>query len=398
MTTHNYPYIAGDYNFHNFKPTELSIKKEMINISEKKHFSNEIEFIIIIDGNGQLEINNQLFSIQKGMFIQLMPYHVYKINVLSKQFIECYRIRFSIGLLLLINIDKSRYLKAIEQIGQNAPILSLDADSFTEVCTLCQIVFKEKQNDNQYMDSLHVSLISFLIYYYQKNKKMSSFERTLSWKLLEYIHFHHQEQITLSSVSAIFKIDSENVQTYLKQLTGFSFSKLLNQVRIRNASALLQFEDLSINQIGKICGYQTDAYFYKSFKNIQGITPLQYRSRMDSHLPYGNSDDSWQIAIYLLEHCREELYLEEVAVALSITKKKINSLLKDTFQKSFQELLNFFRVQIGKTFLLSFQLPVQEVALLVGFRDVNTFIRNFKKIYAITPKQMAQESKDSLES
>lgn len=175
------------------------------------------------------------------MLIQLMPYHVSKMIVPSKQFIEFYRIRFSIGLLLLINIDKSRYLKAIEQIGQSAPILSLDADSFTEVCTLCQIIFKEKQNDNQYMDSLHVSLISFLIYYYQKNKKTHSFERTLSWKLLEYIHFHHQERITLSSVSAIFKIDSKNVQTHLMQLTGFSFSKLLNQVRIRNASALLQF-------------------------------------------------------------------------------------------------------------------------------------------------------------
>lgn len=152
-----------------------------------------------------------------------------------------------------------------------------------------------------------------------------------------------------------------------------------------------------MNQIGKICGYQTDAYFYKSFKNIQRITPLQYRSRLDSHIPYGNSDDSWQIAIYLLEHCRETLYLEDVANALHINKKKINHLLKDTFQKSFQELLNLFRVQIGKTFLLSFQLPVEEVALLVGFTSANTFIRNFKKVYVITPKQMLLEKKDLLE-
>ena len=400
MTSPNYPYTAGDYISHKFKPTELLIEKETIYFSETMHFKDEIEFIIILDGTGEIEINHCTSLIEKGMLIQLMPYHVNRIIIPLNQSIKLYRIRFSIGLFLLINIDKSKYLEIIEKIDQISPILVLDSESFMEVCMLCKIVCKEKQNYNQYMGALHVSLISFLSYYYQKNKfrqEPVSLDRSISWKLLEYIHFHHQEQITIFSVSDKFKINSEKLQDYLKQLTGFSFTQLLNQVRIRNAAALLQFDDLSINQIGKICGYQTDAYFYKSFKNIQGITPLQYRLKIDSHLPYGNSDDSWEIAIYLLEHCREELYLDDVANALHISKKKINSLLKDTFQKTFQELLNLFRVQIGKTFLLSFQFPVQEVALLVGFTDANSFIRNFKKVYAITPKQMVQESKDSLE-
>ena len=130
MTNTNYPYTAGDYIFHKFKPTELLIEKETFYSSEKKHFSDEIEFIVILDGIGQVEINNHISSVEKGMLIQLMPYHVNRMIIPPKQSIAFYRIRFSIGLFLLINIDKSRYLQTIDQIDQMSPILALDEESF----------------------------------------------------------------------------------------------------------------------------------------------------------------------------------------------------------------------------------------------------------------------------
>ena len=389
--TENFPYASVDYFSKKFKPTDLSIRKEKIRKSEARHYRNEIEYIIILSGSAEIEINHTIFSIGQGDFIQLMPYHVNKLLINEKSSIELYRIRFSIGLLLLISTDKTRYLNAIKNIDKSIPIASLDEQASNQVEFLCESVYNEKQKTNDNIDVLHISLVSYLSYFANKNRqvplKEKGVQRDSIWKILEYIQIHHQEQLTLQVISKELELDENQIKNNLKELTGFRFHYLLNQVRIRNAVALFQFEDLSINQIGKVCGYQTEAYFYKIFKEIIGVTPLTYRKEIIGKTYLKNSYDAWEVAIYILENCRKELSLDEVASTMNLSKKKLNHLLSTTFNVTFRELLNHFRVQIGKTFLVSLGLSVQEVALMVGFTDATTFIRNFKVVYGMTPKQ-----------
>ncbi|WP_414839199.1 AraC family transcriptional regulator [Carnobacterium sp. TMP28] len=393
----NFPYASVDYFSKKFKPTDLSIQKEKIRKSEARHYRDEIEFLVILTGSGEIEINHTTFSVVQGDFIQLMPYHVTRLLISEKSPIELYRIRFSIGLLLLISTDKTRYLNAIKNIDKSIPIASLDEKARRQVEFLCESVYAEKQTTNENLDVLHISLVSYLSYFANKNQQVSlkekSLERDSTWKTLEYIQIHHQEQVTLQMISKELAVDEQQIKNKLKELTGVSFYSLLNQVRIRNAVALFQFDDLSINQIGKICGYQTEAYFYKNFKNTMGVTPLNYRKGVTGESSLGNSYDAWEIAIYILENCRKGLSLDEVALIMNVSKKKLNHLLSTTFNVTFKELLTHFRVQIGKTFLVSLNLPVQEVAILVGFSDATTFIRNFKAVYGVTPKQIVKREK-----
>lgn len=309
-----------------------------------------------------------------------------------------FRIRFSIGLLLLISTDKTRYLNAIKNLDRSLPITSLDEEAIKQIEFLCESVYAEKQTTNGNMEALHISLVAYLSYFSHKTQQLASkeseFHRNQTWKIIEFIQIHHQEKLTLQLVSKELKINEVVINSQLRELTGRTFYQLLNQVRIRNAVALFQFDDLSINQIGKICGYQTEAYFYKTFKEMMGSTPLNYREKLINKTYSGKSYDAWEIAIYILEHCRKELSIEEVALAMNLSKKKVNHLLTTTFNMTFKALLNHFRVQIGMTFLVSMESPVQEVALLVGFADSTTFIRNFKAVYGITPKQLTKRSKE----
>ena len=197
-----------------------------------------------------------------------------------------------------------------------------------------------------------------------------------------------------SIVSKELAIEEAAIGPSLFELTGKSFYQLLNQVRIRNATALFQYEDLSINQIGKICGYRSEAYFYKMFKEIMQMTPLEYRKRLSNPSNSGKSYDAWEIAMYILENCRKELSIAEAAAVMNLSQKKINHLLSEAFNTTFKDMLNQFRVQIGRTFLVSLDLSVQETALLVGFSDATTFIRNFKAFYGLTPKKLVQKEKE----
>lgn len=395
--TENFPYTSVDYFSQKFKPADLDIQKETITKSEKKHYRNEIEFLVILSGSASIEINNNSFSINEGDIIQLMPYHINRLLISGKQTIQLFRIRFSIGLLLLISTDKTRYLNAIKNLDRSIPITSVDENARKQIEFLCEAVYMEKQTNMGNMEALHISLVAYLSYFSHKaqSRKLQEkeFQRNSAWKIVEYIQIHHQKNLSPSFVSKELAIDEAVIGPNLFELTGRSFYQLLNQVRIRNAAALFQYEDLSINQIGKICGYRSEAYFYKMFKEIMQMTPLEYRKGLSNPSTSGKSYDAWEIAMYILENCRKELSIAEAAAVMNISQKKINHLLGETFNTTFKEMLNQFRVQIGRTFLVSLDLSVQETALLVGFADSTTFIRNFKAFYGLTPKKLVQKEK-----
>ena len=390
MTT-NFPYISADYYSEKFKPRDLILQKETIKKTEAKTYRDEIEFLYIYEGVGKIEINEQLFDVKIGDLLQLMPYHVHRFIMEHDECISLYKVRFSIGLLLLTSTNTSLYLQSIKNIEKTLPISSLSQRSQRQMEFLCEEIYIEKQeNHNQELDALHLSLIAFLSYVYQKNQRPLEkimTQRTFSWSVLQYIQVHHQEHLTIKDVSNKFNVEVDQIKHVLKELTGSSFSTILNQVRVRNAAALMQFDDLSVNQIGKICGYQTEANFYKNFKKLYGVTPLDYRSAPFGESTNTYSSDAWEIAVYLLEHCRDELTLEKVSRILNIPQKQISHLIKETFHLTYKELLNSLRVQIGKTLLHSLSYSIQDVSMLVGFSDATTFSRNFKKIYGITPKK-----------
>ncbi len=58
---------------------------------------------------------------------------------------------------------------------------------------------------------------------------------------------------------------------------GMSFSDYLIQIRVNNAKKLLRRFDLSIEEISKLCGFNSLAHFSRTFKERCGVSPLKFR-------------------------------------------------------------------------------------------------------------------------
>ena len=58
---------------------------------------------------------------------------------------------------------------------------------------------------------------------------------------------------------------------------GASFSRLLNDYRIKAACSLLQEGKQSITDIYLSVGFESQSSFNRNFKAIMGVTPLRYR-------------------------------------------------------------------------------------------------------------------------
>lgn len=388
-----FPYVGADYYSDHFRANQLKIAKEQLNTKEQLVHRDEIEFIYIDNGEGRININGTLFSVQAGDLLLLMPYHVRGLIPEKKSTIDLYRVTFSIGLMLLDNTNRELYLAKVKKMDQVSPIKSLSTREQRQVTFICEEVFQEKKLNQYLTESLNLALVSLLSYTYHKNipqKNAAIIKGNDQWRILQYIQVHHQSKLTLSTVSNALDMPEEEIKQVLKQLTGASFNENLNRVRIRNATALLQFEELSINQIGRICGYQTEANFYKQFKKIRGVTPLNFRNQEPMVPKTKNRADAWSIFIYVQENYKNPITLNSVAENLSLTEKKITRLLQETFEKSFNELLNETRLLISRNLLLTLNKSIVEIARLVGFNNSTTFSRQFKAMYDYPPKQFVK--------
>lgn len=72
-------------------------------------------------------------------------------------------------------------------------------------------------------------------------------------------------------------IPKSTLQKYYKQFFGKSVFEELIGFRVEMAKQLLAETDLTLREVAVRCGYSTESYFMKQFKNITGITPTAYR-------------------------------------------------------------------------------------------------------------------------
>ncbi|WP_440897581.1 AraC family transcriptional regulator [Amphibacillus sp. Q70] len=397
-----FPYAGADYYSKNFQPDQLNIVKSRLRKAEYPVHRDEAEFIYITAGDGWININGTDFIIKAGDLLLLMPYHVHALSPNQQSHLEMYRIQFSLGLLLLISTNREMYLKRIEQLDKVLPIKSTTKREREQVRFICEEVLQEKRLNQSATESLNLSLISFLSYVFNKNipsRAQGIMDSNIQWRILQYIQVHHQSKLSLRKASLQLDLSEDKIEEILKGLTGVGFTENLNRVRIRNAIALLQFEELSTNQIGKICGYQTEAHFYKQFKKSRGITPDQFRRNSMANIDRQRIRmDAWTIYIFIQENYAKDIQMKTAIKTLNMTQKKINQLLMGTFQKTYQELLNESRLLIAGSLLLTVKKSIREIAACVGFNHVETFSRNFKKRYGVAPKQFVLSAKKAQET
>lgn len=98
---------------------------------------------------------------------------------------------------------------------------------------------------------------------------------------LEYIRKNFTDrEISLATVATKFHISQSYLSKIVKQKTGSTFTNYLNDLRISLASRLLLDKDknYTIYKISELCGYSSQHYFSRAFKNSTGVSPVNYKT------------------------------------------------------------------------------------------------------------------------
>lgn len=95
--------------------------------------------------------------------------------------------------------------------------------------------------------------------------------------VLKYISDNYANYISLQDVSDIACMTTNSFCRFFKKMTNKSFTRFLNEVRVRNASRLLVQNDAPVSEVCYTVGYKSITNFNRQFKEIMGNTPKGYR-------------------------------------------------------------------------------------------------------------------------
>ncbi|KRK82656.1 response regulator [Companilactobacillus bobalius DSM 19674] len=124
-----------------------------------------------------------------------------------------------------------------------------------------------------------VRLLKEITNYLSDNKQESRDYSENVRQVMGLVKRNYQEDLNLRYVSDYLHLNSDYLGQLFKKETKISFSRYLNDYRIKRAQSLLKGTEQSIADISEGVGYTTTAYFYRNFKAICGISPKEYRKK-----------------------------------------------------------------------------------------------------------------------
>lgn len=108
----------------------------------------------------------------------------------------------------------------------------------------------------------------------------NQYERKIVFTILSYIEENYKNA-NLSDMASKLKIPMYQLSKMIKKNTGYTYKELLQIKRMNQAIYLLTTTKLSIADIIIAVGYDNTSYFHRVFKERQGITPKEYRDKLN---------------------------------------------------------------------------------------------------------------------
>lgn len=100
--------------------------------------------------------------------------------------------------------------------------------------------------------------------------------------IVEFINTHYQDSgLSSEMIEKEFGLSRTSVYTLMKSITDKSLNEYITMIRVRQAGRMLENSSLTLKEIAQACGYTDPFYFSRVFKKQMGLSPSEYKKRMN---------------------------------------------------------------------------------------------------------------------
>ena len=101
--------------------------------------------------------------------------------------------------------------------------------------------------------------------------------------VLDYVSYHYMEDIKIEDLANICHISETHFRRVFNSYMKMSPLEYINTVRVYTACELLETTDAPVADVAHKCGFTTNSTFNRNFKQLMGVTPLEWRKRPESY-------------------------------------------------------------------------------------------------------------------
>lgn len=237
------------------------------NFSEKgKVFNDEIEketkmVFFNLDIKDEKQI---ILFLRLGNMVELEKY----INGLFAKLI-CMKINY-----------KGLQMMCAELIGIANRLARNEDIDITDLYTNKNIPYEEMQKQETIVNVKHwiLAIYQRLITLLMSGEIKNDYNE-LTKKMIKYIRENYNKDISLCQTAEYIGGNSTYLSRIFKEDCGIGFAEYLNQIRVGQAKCLIEQTDTRLKEIVKQVGFNNYTYFFKVFKGIEGVTPVEYKEK-----------------------------------------------------------------------------------------------------------------------
>lgn len=255
------------------------------------HWHEEFEIGFVTEGSVVLGCGNRKYQMECGdiFFINSNVLHsMYKNNTSKQAVFKSIAFHSSI---ISESINSIFYIKYLLPILSNGNfrecIIAKDSNSYQSMLDILSKVWNlvySEDSDYEIKVRNELSTLFCILNRYQQNIKETNSPKMSNYLLekraqvlLDYIHTHYKDKITIEELAKIASISKTEVLRCFKAIMGRSPISYLNSYRLQRAAHMLINTEKSIQEIAEVCGFEDNSYFSKLFKKKYHVTPRDYR-------------------------------------------------------------------------------------------------------------------------
>jgi YesN/AraC family two-component response regulator len=264
---------------------------------ERRVIHNTLDLIYVRSGTMYMEEDRKHFEVTKGQFLVLTPdkthsgYRHCDVDTVFSwiHFYSTGDFSYSEKPVhyMPAKMNKNKYYQkdkfyiSIPQYGTVNPKFSRDFEGYLDQISQVKI---DKYNQQKLFYNSASSQIDYQILFlkiisYICESGENPQEKDLAEEIYNYLKHSYTEPFNLTELAHRFSFHPAYIIRCIKSKYGYTPLQLLINIRIDEAKKLLKTTNLHVNIIAQNVGYYDTAYFCKLFKNITGMTAIEYRKR-----------------------------------------------------------------------------------------------------------------------
>jgi len=247
---------------------------------------NALFMILVLEGSANISLDYIPYTVSANTFLIIMPTHIFQVADSSRDF-KGKLVMADRSFLDECNPEKRSPSMTNYMLLRKNPCTVFQPHE-TEHIANCIQQFREKirlRTHSFYKEVLQNSFVAFLLEMANilVGKNDALVKPTLSRKeeilnnFLQLLFANASEQHNVSFYAEKLFITPQYLSLILKELTGKSANKWIDDALIIEAKVLLKMPQITVQQVADQLNFSDQSTFGKFFKKQMGMSPMEYR-------------------------------------------------------------------------------------------------------------------------